>query len=543
MNISIHDGNSYILDFLKKSGVDIFFGVNGGGIIYITKNLNSIYDYEFRALKKIDKSLFFTIPEYTAGFCPIGYYLSSKRISCTIITTGAATKLAGSGMSDARYMNIPSLYLIAMNSYSYLGKSPLQDVSVYGMNIDKQIQAEFGDDCFVIDSLDKIRDIMKKSVDVIINKHKPAVICFYPDVLCQIVNEDFYPNIDKDVKEIRDFQKKYQEKIINSRDLENFVNFVCSNKNKKKIVIFVCLESYFYKNIKNLINELSILLDAKIIWSVNGANSVDGRNPNGMGYILLGGNDKSLEIWNSLNDDDIMISIGFDCGEYTLAMEKINVGDCFIFSNIEKPYGSDEIGSYKHRVEGRAHEIKGDISLLLEHANRSICKMLNLDFSNENIDFFTSQDGSAMGSAFGLGVGAKIGNPSKNVFIFSGDGCWRLYGSNMPEVSELGINLFVFNNESYSIVSTGLDIIIPGIKDKNKHSKIKNINFVEAAKSFGWIGIRLNPNLDNLEEIMDLCYKRTLNKGKSVLIEVCTSKDQTIGFNPRYKNLTNKSNL
>ncbi len=512
-------------------------------------------------------------------------------------------------MSDARYMNIPSLYLIAMNSYSYLGKSPLQDVSVYGMNIDKQIQAEFGDDCFVIDSLDKIRDIMKKSVDVIINKHKPAVICFYPDVLCQIVNEDFYPNIDKDVKEIRDFQKKYQEKIINSRDLENFVNFVCSNKNKKKIVIFVCLESYFYKNIKNLINELSILLDAKIIWSVNGANSVDGRNPNGMGYILLGGNDKSLEIWNSLNDDDIMISIGFDCGEYTLAMEKINVGDCFIFSNIEKPYGSDENGSYKHRIEGRTHEVKGDISLLLEHANRSICKMLNLDFSsidksmknidhlpelnekytksrvaenyvdihefytkieklwkpnsialedvclsyrdrqriqqrpNENIDFFTSQDGSAMGSAFGLGVGAKIGNPSKNVFIFSGDGCWRLYGSNMPEVSELGINLFVFNNESYSIVSTGLDIIIPGIKDKNKHSKIKNINFVEAAKSFGWIGIRLNPNLDNLEEIMDLCYKRTLNKGKSVLIEVCTSKDQTIGFNPRYKNLTNKSNL
>jgi len=52
VNINTRDGNSYILDFLKKSGIDIFFGVNGGGIIHITKNLNSIYDYEFRALKK-----------------------------------------------------------------------------------------------------------------------------------------------------------------------------------------------------------------------------------------------------------------------------------------------------------------------------------------------------------------------------------------------------------------------------------------------------------------------------------------------------------
>jgi acetolactate synthase-1/2/3 large subunit len=46
-----------------------------------------------------------------------------------------------------------------------------------------------------------------------------------------------------------------------------------------------------------------------------------------------------------------------------------------------------------------------------------------IDRPNPNIRFYNLNQGSAMGGAFGLGLGAKLANFSQQVFIFSGDSC------------------------------------------------------------------------------------------------------------------------
>jgi acetolactate synthase-1/2/3 large subunit len=157
-----------------------------------------------------------------------------------------------------------------------------------------------------------------------------------------------------------------------------------------------------------------------------------------------------------------------------------------------------------------------------------------------HIPFHTVHDGSAMGGAFGLGVGAKIGDPSLHTFVFSGDGCWRLFGGSLAEAAGLDLRLFIINNGTYAIVDKGLEVVIPEVDKRRYHGKLAGVDFVGAARAHGWEGFRLRPDLSNLAEIMEACYTPT---GQSILVDVPVDPDQVIGLNPRLLNLTTKTYL
>jgi acetolactate synthase-1/2/3 large subunit len=152
-----------------------------------------------------------------------------------------------------------------------------------------------------------------------------------------------------------------------------------------------------------------------------------------------------------------------------------------------------------------------------------------------NIPFHTLHDGSAMGGGFGLGVGAKLADPDLNTFVFSGDGCWRLFGGALADAANLDLRLFIINNGVYGIVDKGLEVVIPDVERRRYHGSLPGIDFVRAAKAHGWDGYRLKPDLSDLAEIMDACYEV---RGQSILIDVPIDADQLLGLNPRLMNLT-----
>src|ERR1700704_1326206 len=143
-------GNYWLIETLRRWGVTSYAGVNGGGLIHVAKHLQPLSDPS-EATDGAPRML--TIGEYVAGFVPLGYYLASGRIAGCITTTGAATKLGGSGMTDAKLHKIPAVYLIALNSTMSIGQSPLQDVSIHGMNIMPQLQSGLGDGLVVVDNM------------------------------------------------------------------------------------------------------------------------------------------------------------------------------------------------------------------------------------------------------------------------------------------------------------------------------------------------------------------------------------------------------
>src|SRR6202165_2864400 len=179
-------GNFWLIETLRRWGITSYAGVNGGGLIHVTKHLEPLSDPS-EATDGAPRML--TIGEYVAGFVPLGYSLASGRIGGCITTPGAATKLGGSGLTDAKLHNIPAVYLVALNSTLSIGQAPLQDVSVHGMNIVPQLQAELGDGCIVIDDIDTMEEQLERA-QAILMESKPIAIAFYPDILSKEVEVD-----------------------------------------------------------------------------------------------------------------------------------------------------------------------------------------------------------------------------------------------------------------------------------------------------------------------------------------------------------------
>jgi len=574
-------GNFALIETLRQWGVSHYSGVNGGGVVHVSKYLVPLTDLD-QVHDGIPRML--TMGEYASGFMPLGYHLASGRIACSITTTGAATKLGSSGITDAKLHNIPALFLIALNSTASIGKAPLQDVSEYGMNIVPQLRAELGAGCIVLDDINKLEDELRKA-QRILQESRPVALPFYPDILSKEV-EVHAPKLERP----RDF---------NREDVNEFLEKFPAMARNRRVIIYVGEEAAFYPGIQELTAELSVLLKAPTVWSINGANAVSPKNPYSYGYIMFGGNDRAMELWRGLNQEDVLITFGFCPGEYSINLAVLPAGFTWHFASLKEAYGHKN-GDCKHRVAGGYQQVRGDIDLTLKEIIPRL-KAMGVDkdrpkvetYDNLNfrkiwrdvhqdcvdlvafyeelpkywqpnsigfddvcvsykdrqyvtqrphpyIKFWSMHHGSAMGGAFGLGVGAKLADPNLHTFIFSGDGCWRLFGGCLADAANFDLRLFIINNGTYAIVDKGLEIIIPTVEKPRYHSKLPSIDFVAAAKAHGWEGFYLKPDLSNLKEIMDACYTPA---HKSILVDVPVDAEQVVGLNARLLNLTTQAYL
>jgi acetolactate synthase I/II/III large subunit len=573
-------GNFWLIETLRRWGITTYAGVNGGGLIHVTKHLQPFSDPS-EANDGVPRML--TMGEYVAGFVPLGYYLASGRVAGCITTTGAATKLGGSGITDAKLHNIPAVYIVALNSTMSIGLGPLQDVSVHGMNIVPQLQAELADGCVVIDDIETIDEQLERAQSILLES-KPVAICFYPDILSKTVEMDV--------------PGRTRPRGFRQQDVDRFVEEFPRIADGRRVVIYVSSEAARWPDMQRMTTELSELLQAPTVWSVNGANAVSPRNEFGFGYISFGGNDEAMKLWRGIGPDDCVITLGFDPGEYSLNLGAIPAGDVWHFTGWSEPYGHIA-GEFRHRVRGNYHVVRGDLDLTIGAVipelrargvgrrpavevperlnNRHITRDVRdgtVDFiafyerlhrswrpnsigfddvciaykdrqyvtqrPHPHIPFHTTHDGSAMGGGFGLGVGAKLADPSLHTFVFTGDGCWRLFGGTLADAANLDLRVFIINNGVYGIVDKGLEVVIPDVEKRRYHSALPSIDFVAAAKAHGWDGFRVKPDLSNLGEIMDACYE---SRGQSILVDVPVDADQVIGLNPRLYNLTTKTYL
>lgn len=573
-------GNFALIDTLASWGITTFAGVNGGGVIHVAKYLQPL-----GGIAELGDGAprLLTMSEYAAGFMPIGHYLASGRIAGCVTTTGAATKLGMSGLSDAKLLNIPAVYLVALNSTLSVGMAPLQDVSEHGMNIVAQLRAELGDGCIVIDSANRLEDRLRRAQEVL-SQRRPVAIAFHPDILARPAEADVPWTV--------------SERGPSKRDVAAFLAEFPEGMRGRRVVVYVSEEAGRSPGMRQLTTRLSCALRAPTVWSVNGANAVEPDNPYGFGHISFGGNDRAMEIWRSLGPDDVVIALGLDAGEYSLNLARIGAGALWHFTGLPEPYGH-VYGDFRHRTRGEYRQVRGDIAAslaaVLPHLEReassrpetppaprdlngskaahqvkddrvdlvafyealySMWRPHTIGFDDvcvayrerqyvtqrphPNARFYAAQDGSAMGGGFGLGVGAKLARPDLHTFVFSGDGCWRLFGGALADAANLDLRVFIVNNGTYAIVDKGLELVIPEVEKRRYHSRLPHIDFVAAARAHGWDGYSVRPDLSNLAEIMDACYEQN---GRSILVEIPADPDQVIGPNPRLQNLTTKTYL
>src|SRR5256712_1399723 len=301
-------GNYWLIETLRRWGITGYAGVNGGGLIHVTKHLQPFSDPS-EAYDGVPRML--TMAEYVAGFVPLGYHMASGRVGGCITTTGAATKLGGSGLTDAKLHNIPSVFLVALNSTISIGQSALHDVSVHGTDIVPQLQAELGDGCVVIDDIDTMEEQLERAQSILMES-KPVAIAFYPDILSKGVEVNV--------------PSRPRHRGFRAQDVHRFVEEFPRIADGRRVVIYVGSEAARWPGMPALTTQLSELLQAPTVWSVNGANAVSPDNRYGFGYISFGGNDEAMKLWRGVGPDDCVITLGFDPGEYSLNLATIPAG-------------------------------------------------------------------------------------------------------------------------------------------------------------------------------------------------------------------------
>lgn len=560
-----------LTQLLSLVGINSYVGMTGGGVIHLLKHLKPITNIN-------QPKGFFTMSEYASGFVPLGYYLASKKICAAVATTGAATKLLTCGLSDAKLHNIPAVYIVPTSEKDSWGLNPLQDSSPYGNNILGQLLAELPESTFLLDrDFSPIEDLPK--IYRALSGRQPIV--FVLTKYTEQINFDFSmfpqintPLIDPEIIQIHQFQSMLRGATFG-----------------KRLVILVGEEMNQYEDAKELTTLLSHTLQAETIWSINGANAVSRNNKYGYGYVLFGGNDKAVDIFKSLGSNDVLLLLGACSDEYTTNMDKIAASHTFYLGSNTNKYGLFE-NSNRHLTEGKYDEIRGHIPRLLNHmiqeakkiAYRNIPakqapKMLNnepyqtaragyvdmavlyqkLDESwipnsiafddvclaykdrqyvvqrpNDNIEFYSLYRGSAMGGAFGAAVGAKMGDPEKQVFCFTGDGCFRLFCGSMGEVADFGIVLFVLNNQVLGIVDQGLLKVLPNTEVSNYHASLRDLDYKKISEGFGWNYLSLDPDLNNFAELEQVIRTRST---RSLLVEIPVDPKQMLGKNQRLANL------
>ena len=567
-------GYEHLLDVMAEWGIRICAGVTGGGLVHLLKHMEPYAPYRARSAQME----FFTVGEYAAGFVPLGHYLASGEIAAAAATTGAASKLLLCGLSDAKLHNIPAVYLLAATPSGMAYQAPLQDTTESGSNMVGQLMAELPHGTFVLDDVELLEEQLAAARDQL-DRSQPVALVMPPDALSERTARTPGGAMARN------------RPHAGHDGLTTVLQRHLAQRRKGRIVLMAGDEAPRHREMPHLTSRLCEVLKAPIVWSINGANAVARDNPYAYGYLGFGGNDRAAELWDSLNEHDMLIAIGFCGDEYTTTFAPAKAGLVWNVTAHAHSYGSLH-GSFRHQVAGEFQQTAGDVEAILRQTilwcqahpqAGNLDTPLHGDLNTamhsgvhggavDIVAFYQKLDslwqpnsigfddvclaykdrqyvtqrphpharihslyrGSAMGGAYGLGLGAKIAMPHQHVFVFSGDGCFRLYGGCLAEARRLGITLFVLDNGDYGIVDQGLSKVLPDTPPRRYHGELERIDFGAMARACGWSSVRLAPDLGNLAEVMREAYRQDR---PSMLVEVPVDTRQVVGPNPRLKNL------
>ncbi|MGE8540339.1 MAG: thiamine pyrophosphate-dependent enzyme [Acinetobacter sp.] len=563
-----YTGYNLLFDFFAQHQIQSFFGVTGGGVIHFLKHIPPYPHGE---------TSFYNLAEYSAGFAPLGYYLATGKIAAAVATLGAATKLLTCGLSDAKLHDIPAVYIVPAYSEDLAHKAALQDSSQYGSNAIAQLKAECPEAVFVLHDISQLRTSLEFA-SMQLQRSKPVVFVLIHASLAEPINNSTA------------FAIPQLNPLAQTAPspLKDFSSALAKASKNKRLTVLIGEEMARYPNAKKLSTQLSEKLNPYIICSMNGANAVDRDNPCNYGHIGFGGNDIANKHMQSLDENDVLLVLGACPDEYTMNLYNFSSGDTFFCTGIPDAYGQFK-ASFQHRAEHRYFHLNAPIDTLIlklcshdydfqnlkapcsppslntreisaPQAGYADMKLLyerldqwwpehSIAFSdvclaykdrhyitqrpNNHIDFYALYRGSAMGNALGLSIGAKLADQSKNVFAFTGDGCFKLFSGSLAEAADLGLVLFVLNNQKFSIVEQGLHTILNDVPPKYWHAEVKSLDYCMIARASNWNGVKLNTDLSNLESILN----ESLVQTKSLLIEVPVDPHQILGINPRVHNL------
>jgi acetolactate synthase-1/2/3 large subunit len=144
--------------------------------------------------------------------------------------------------------------------------------------------------------------------------------------------------------------------------------------------------------------------------------------------------------------------------------------------------------------------------------------------------WLNSGGAGTMGYAVPAGMGAKVAEPDRTVWVIDGDGCFQMTNQELATcvINNIPIKIAVINNSSLGMVRQWQTLFYNGRYSNTHlntgHDTIRVPDFVKLAEAYGMQAIRVEHESD-----IDAAIKWALNKNDApVLVEFVVSKEAMV---------------
>ena len=541
-------GSESIMEVLVREGVKIIFGYPGGAIM-------PIYDALHGYSKKITHIL--TRHEQGAIHAAQGFSRVSGKVGVCLATSGPGATNLITGLADAQIDSTPLVCITGQVPSHLLGTDAFQESDVIGISMPVTKWNH------QITNAKEIPEIMSKAF-YIAKSGRPG------PVLIDITKDAQFEKISFEYKKCNKIRSYHPYPILNKNSIIKASEII--NKSKKPLILVG--QGVLLSNAENELIQLSEKTGIPMASTLLGLSAISCNHKNYVGYLGMHGNYGPNV---KTNEADLLIAIGMrfddrvtgDTSRYGINAKVIHIE--IDQSEINKIIKTDvainadakealvnllpllKSNNYKkwinefkkcdkiefnkvtkkelnHKGKGiKMSEVihlisditKGESIIVTDVGQHQMITSRYYKFSKPKSNV-TSGGLGTMGFALPASMGAKLGQPNREVIAIIGDGGIQMTIQELATISQfdIGVKIIILNNSFLGMVRQWQELFF---ENRYSFTEMKNPNFQKIAEGYGIKNkkVEIKSKLKNsIKEFLD--YK------KAYLLEIVVEKEENV---------------
>ena len=542
-------GAEALIKCLINEGVDVLFGYPGGAIM-------PVYDELYKFEKKIKHIL--VRHEQGATHAAQGYARTSGKVGVAIATSGPGATNLVTGIADAQIDSTPMVCITGQVASYLLGSDAFQETDIIG------ISTPVTKWNYQITKASEISEIFAKAFYIAKSgRPGPVLIDITKDAQFEMIDNFEYKKC-INIRSYVPLPNYSEDSILNAASI--------INQSKKPFIVWG--QGVILGNAENEFKEFIEKTGIPAAWTILGVSAIPTNHELNVGMLGMHGNYGPNKL---TNECDVLIAIGMrfddrvtgDLEAYAKQAKIIHfeidpaevnknvkvdvavIGDAketlrsiipklksknhsswvkkfrdlnkIEFNKvINKEYNKNEGGISMAEVIRYINENTDGNSILVTDVGQHqmiACRYMNFSRSKSNI---TSGGLGTMGFALPAALGAKIGDPKRQVVAIIGDGGFQMTIQELGTIfqTSTSVKIIILNNEYLGMVRQWQQLFF----DKRYAStEMTNPDFVTISKGY-YIEAKRVSKRENLNSSIQ---EMLLHDGP-YLLEVCVEKEENV---------------
>ncbi|NWJ51148.1 MAG: biosynthetic-type acetolactate synthase large subunit [Bacteroidetes bacterium] len=542
------NGADAILKVLIKEGVETVFGYPGGAVL-------PLYDAIMKYHHKVHHVL--VRHEQGAVHAAQGYSRATGKVGVCIVTSGPGATNIITGIADAMMDSTPLVCVIGQVVAPLLGTDAFQEADVIGLTMPITKWN------YQITSADEIPEAMAKAF-YIARSGRPGPVVLDVSKTAQIQEFDFHYERCNKIRSYVPVQNLRADKLKEAAELINSA--------KKPYLLFGngIIISGAEKELQQFVEKTGI----PAAWTLLGLSAMDTDHPLNVGMLGMHGNyGPNIKT----NECDVLIAVGMrfddrvtgDVKSYArqakvihieidpAEIDKIIKADVAILGDAKKalqklielvnPNKHDEwVNEFKecYKLEQKkvikkditptkkeltmgevvrltAEKVNGDAIAVTDVGQQQMIASRYFKFKQSR-SFISSGGLGTMGFGVPAAMGAKLGQPNRQVIAFVGDGGFQMTLQELGTISQyqIGVKIVILNNNYLGMVRQWQQLFF----DKRySFTHLQNPDFIKLAEAYSIKARKVTKREDLTEAISEM-----IDHQGPYLLEVVVEKEDNV---------------